>query len=53
MIDNMQLTQWGADARVALMRYLGKDDEVSRLASIILALLTDREEREWYIQEQR
>jgi hypothetical protein len=49
MIDNVQAAQWDRDARVALMRHLGKNEEAARDASIILALLADREERERYI----
>ncbi len=49
MIDKVQATQWDSDARAALMRHLGKNGEITHLASIILALLADREEREDYI----
>jgi hypothetical protein len=49
MIDGARAAQWDSDARSAVMRYLGKNDEIARLASIILALLMDRQEREHYI----
>jgi len=51
MIDNTQSPQWDKAARVALMRHLGKDDQIAHLASIVLALLGDREDRERWIQE--
>lgn len=50
MIDNMQAAQWDADARIALMRNYGKNETTAHLASVVLALLQDREERERYIQ---
>jgi hypothetical protein len=51
MLDNAQAAQWDRDARIALMRHLGKNEEVARYASIILALLADREDCERYIRE--
>jgi hypothetical protein len=52
MIDDIKAARWAKDAAIALVRHLDKDEEISRLSSIILALLADREERERYIREQ-
>jgi hypothetical protein len=48
MIDNERAAQWATDAGVALVRHYGKDNATAHLAVIVLALLTDREERERY-----
>jgi hypothetical protein len=53
MIDDARAAQWDSDARSAVMRYLGKNEETARLASIILALPIDRQEREHYIDRER
>lgn len=53
MIDDDRVAQWTKYAGVALMRDLDKNNEIAHLASIILALLVDREDRERYIRDQR
>jgi hypothetical protein len=52
MIDAERIAQWAKDAGTALMRNLDKNAETAHLASIILALIADRQGRERYIQEQ-
>jgi hypothetical protein len=48
MIDSDRAAQWDRDARFMLMLRYGKDDAATHLATIVLALLADREEREQY-----
>jgi hypothetical protein len=49
MIDERRAEKWASDAMRALMCHHGKNEEISNLASIVLALLRDREERERYV----
>jgi hypothetical protein len=51
MIDDEQAAKWDKCATTALMRNLDKNEEIAHLASITLALLADREDRERYILE--
>lgn len=48
MIDEQRAAEWTKDAGAALMRKLGKNQETSHLAAVVLALLEDRKEREDY-----
>ncbi len=49
MIDERRAEQWFKDATLALMHHHGGNGEIANLASIVVALLCDREERERYI----
>jgi hypothetical protein len=49
VIDDQRAAQWAKDASTALMCNLHRNNEIARLASIILSLLADRKEREHYI----
>jgi hypothetical protein len=53
MIDDERAAQWAKDEGTALTRNLDKNTETAHLASILLALLADREGREQYVPEQR
>ncbi|HET7104280.1 MAG TPA: hypothetical protein VFI20_09350 [Terracidiphilus sp.] len=48
MIDRNRATQWAKDAEVFLMQRYGKDEAGAHLATVVIALLADREERERY-----
>jgi hypothetical protein len=48
MIDNQRVTQWNKDAMVLLMQSYGKDVTAAHMATIVLALIEDRRERENY-----
>lgn len=52
MIDDERVAQWAKEASIVLMRNLDKNEEIAHFASIILALNTDREERERYISRE-
>ena len=51
MIDEQRVRQWTKDAMNAMARHLDKNDQIAHIASIVLALLADREDREHWIQE--
>ena len=50
MIDSERAAHWATDASVALMRNFDRNEEIVRLASIVLVLLADRHSRERYIE---
>jgi hypothetical protein len=53
MIDDKRVAQWSEDAATALMRSYGTDETIGHFASIVLALIRDREERENYLERSR
>jgi hypothetical protein len=50
MIDTERAARWATDAGIALMRNFDRNEEVVRLASIVLVLLADRQSRERFIE---
>jgi hypothetical protein len=46
MIDERRAARWGKYAGILLMQHYDQNDEVSKLASIVLTLLIDRDERQ-------
>ena len=53
MIDDGRAAKWTKEATAALVRNLDKNEENARQATIILALLADRKDRERLILEQQ
>jgi hypothetical protein len=52
MIDEQRAAQWAKAARVAIVEHLDKNEEITRLASIALAALTDLEDLKRYLEQQ-
>jgi hypothetical protein len=46
MIDDQRAAQWANDACVALTQHYGKNERTAHLATVVLALLADRADRE-------
>jgi hypothetical protein len=51
MIDEQRAAQWAKPARAAIAKHLDKNEEITRLASIALAALTDLEDLKRYLEQ--
>jgi hypothetical protein len=50
MIDDQRAAQWVKEARFSIMQHLDKNEEMLRMASIALAVLTDLEDLKHYVE---